>query len=184
MRYESESNRTFTFKMSDQVEEVDLAVEAKENAQNEPEVNGIDPIDEARHNEIRKEILEIEEEVKTLKQALQRKEKRLHELRTEIGETRWAQMRTTASQKYQTIQNSNAVKKGKESAAAAAARLSEASKNLGSATAQKWSSVKESQRYQTMSEKLWSATAAAKKLTFTGYYVARQSITAGPNNSL
>ena len=45
--------------MSDQVEEVDLAVEAKENAQNEPEVNGIDPIDEARHNEIRKEILEV-----------------------------------------------------------------------------------------------------------------------------
>ena len=48
----------------------------------------------------------VEEDIQTLKQALQRKEAHLVELKKELGVTRWSQFREGLSEKYTAYQNS------------------------------------------------------------------------------
>ncbi|XP_066912055.1 tumor protein D53 homolog isoform X1 [Clytia hemisphaerica] len=135
------------------IENIDLAEESKE-------VNGVptDPMTEERREEIIVEVTKLEDEIKTLRQALLRKETQLNNLRTELGETRWAR-----------LQNSQAVQKSKQAISDAGNKTSQALKNVGNITASKWQEIKESQRYQNVSERFWSTTGAVKaKLTGTG----------------
>lgn len=132
------------------IENIDLAEESQIAANGVPE-----PISEERKEEIINEITKLEDEIKTLKQALVRKETQLSNLRTELGESRWAR-----------IQNSQVMQKSKQALSDATNKTSQALKNVGNLTASKWQGIKESQTYQHVSERFWNTTGAVKaKLT-------------------
>jgi len=108
-------------------------------------------ISDKRREEITNEMLKLEDEINTLRQALTRKERQLQDLRTELGITRWTR-----------LQNSEAVNKSKIAFNEATARTGQALKGFGTATANKWTEIRQSERMQSVSEKLWSATGAVK----------------------
>merc|ERR1719402_1912007 len=121
--------------------DVDLAIE--ETPENTETL--LDDTQEAdKQEEIRAEINKLEDEIVTLKQALQRKERQLSTLREEIGETRWAQIKSQAAAKYQTAASSQLALKSKQAMTDAGAKTSAAFKTAGVAAATKFTEFKES----------------------------------------
>ncbi|XP_065652477.1 uncharacterized protein LOC100207039 isoform X3 [Hydra vulgaris] len=134
------------------VSSVDLAENINENNDGKtvmPEVS------DERREEVIQEIKKIEDDIVMLKNSIQRKEKKLNELRNEIGDTRWAR-----------IQNSQAVNKSKQVLSDATQKTSSALKTLGTATVNKWTEIKESPKVASVSERFWTTTNVVKaKLT-------------------
>jgi len=147
------------------ISNIDLAEEATEGKA-QPQDELANSISDERREEITKEVEKLEDEINTLKQALQRKETQLTTLRTELGITRWSR-----------LQNSQALNKSKQALAGAGQKTSVAFKTLGSATATKWTEIKESEKMQSVSEKFWATTGAVKNKLFLGSVATRQAIT-------
>ena len=154
------------------VRNIDLTDEPAEEIQaeipatvNEPVVSEISP---ERREEITNEIIKLEDEITTLRQALVRKERQLDDLRNELGITRWSR-----------LQNSDAVKQSKQALTDAGAKTGAALSALGTATANKWTELKQSERMQNVSEKFWSTTGIVKTKFFMGQFAVRKAITEG-----
>jgi len=133
-----------------------------------PEAAAEPQISEERRAEITNEMVKLEDEINTLKQALLRKERQLQDLRTELGITRWTR-----------LQNSEAVKKSKQALSDASSKTGQALNAVGTATANKWSEIRQSERMQTVSEKFWSTTGAVKSKLLFGHFAVRRAITDG-----
>jgi len=134
---------------------IDLSEAKQENGDHIPinthEEIEVPIISEERRIEINNEMAKLDDEINTLKQALLRKERQLSDLRAEMGITRWTR-----------IQNSESVKQSKQALYDASVKTGNALSAFGSATANKWTEIKESPRMQTVSEKFWSTTGAVK----------------------
>lgn len=138
---------------------VDLATEASTHTDTENLENSQE---DDKREEIKAEINKLEDEIVTLKQALQRKERQLATLREEIGETKWAQMKSGVTVKYQAAASSQLAMKSKQAMTDATVKTSAALKNAGAAAATKFTEFKESPRIQSASASFWAATGSLK----------------------
>ncbi|XP_073250799.1 tumor protein D54-like isoform X2 [Porites lutea] len=145
--------------------------------------------EEARKNELRLQANKIEEEIVTLKQALDRKEKQLAEIKRLLGITAWSQLKDGFHQQYQNLQgtqmyqktsdtfkdlndkivHSQAYNKLSTGAAAtktmlsdAGSRTATAAKNVGSATAKKLGEIRGSSMFQSLETRVVSASSSIK----------------------
>ncbi|CAH3155393.1 unnamed protein product, partial [Porites evermanni] len=132
---------------------------------------------------------QIEEEIVTLKQALDRKEKQLAEIKRLLGITAWSQLKDGFHQQYQNLQgtqmyqktsdtfkdlndkivHSQAYNKLSTGAAAtktmlsdAGSRTATAAKNVGSATAKKLGEIRGSSMFQSLETRVVSASSSIK----------------------
>ncbi|XP_020897281.2 tumor protein D54 isoform X1 [Exaiptasia diaphana] len=146
--------------------------------------------EEARKEEIRAKIQTIEEEVITLRQALNRKENQLAALKKELGITAWSQIREGIGNTYQGVQQSQIYQKTSESLknvnekivhSEAYNKLSQGAsvtkgalvdaggktvtvvKSAGSATAKKLGEIRDSTMFQSLESKVLSASATIKE---------------------
>lgn len=147
--------------------------------------------EEARKEELRLQAQKIEEEIVTLKQALDRKEKQLAEIRRLIGITPWTQLKDGFQQQYQNLQgtqmyqktsdtfkdlndkivHSQAYNKLSSGAAAtktvlsgAGSRTANAAKSVGSATAKKIEEIRGSSMFQSLGSRVVSASSSLKEM--------------------
>ncbi|XP_068706959.1 tumor protein D54-like isoform X2 [Montipora capricornis] len=145
--------------------------------------------EEARKEELRLQAQKIEEEIVTLKQALDRKEKQLAEIRRLIGITPWTQLKDGFQQQYQNLQgtqmyqktsdtfkdlndkivHSQAYNKLSSGAAVtktvlsdAGSRTANAAKSVGSATAKKIEEIRGSSMFQSLGSRVVSASSSLK----------------------
>ncbi|XP_068706958.1 tumor protein D54-like isoform X1 [Montipora capricornis] len=147
--------------------------------------------EEARKEELRLQAQKIEEEIVTLKQALDRKEKQLAEIRRLIGITPWTQLKDGFQQQYQNLQgtqmyqktsdtfkdlndkivHSQAYNKLSSGAAVtktvlsdAGSRTANAAKSVGSATAKKIEEIRGSSMFQSLGSRVVSASSSLKEM--------------------
>ncbi|XP_020631154.1 tumor protein D52-like [Orbicella faveolata] len=145
--------------------------------------------EEARKEELREQAKKIEEEIVTLKQALDRKEKQLAEIKRLLGITAWTQIRDGFHHQYQNLQgtqmyqktadtfkdlndkitHSQAYNKLSSGASAtksvlsgAGSKTATAAKNVGSATAKKLGEIRGSSMFQSLESKVVSASSTLK----------------------
>ncbi|XP_074608318.1 tumor protein D54-like isoform X2 [Acropora palmata] len=145
--------------------------------------------EESRKQELQLQAQKIEEEIVTLKQALDRKEKQLAEIKRLLGITPWTQFRDGVQQQYQNLQgtqmyqktsdtfkdlnekivHSQAYNKLSTGAAATKSVLSDAgsktasaAKNVGSATAKKIGEIRGSSMFQSLGNRVVSASSSLK----------------------
>ncbi|XP_073250800.1 uncharacterized protein [Porites lutea] len=126
--------------------------------------------EEARKNELRLQANKIEEEIVTLKQALDRKEKQLAEIKRLLGITAWSQLKDGFHQQYQNLQGTQMYNKLSTGAAAtktmlsdAGSRTATAAKNVGSATAKKLGEIRGSSMFQSLETRVVSASSSIKE---------------------
>ncbi|XP_074608317.1 tumor protein D54-like isoform X1 [Acropora palmata] len=147
--------------------------------------------EESRKQELQLQAQKIEEEIVTLKQALDRKEKQLAEIKRLLGITPWTQFRDGVQQQYQNLQgtqmyqktsdtfkdlnekivHSQAYNKLSTGAAATKSVLSDAgsktasaAKNVGSATAKKIGEIRGSSMFQSLGNRVVSASSSLKEI--------------------
>ncbi|KAK2548441.1 Tumor protein D54 [Acropora cervicornis] len=147
--------------------------------------------EESRKQELQLQVQKIEEEIVTLKQALDRKEKQLAEIKRLLGITPWTQFRDGVQQQYQNLQgtqmyqktsdtfkdlnekivHSQAYNKLSTGAAATKSVLSDAgsktasaAKNVGSATAKKIGEIRGSSMFQSLGNRVVSASSSLKEI--------------------
>ncbi|XP_044181549.1 tumor protein D52-like isoform X1 [Acropora millepora] len=147
--------------------------------------------EESRRQELQLQAQKIEEEIVTLKQALDRKEKQLAEIKRLLGITPWTQFRDGIQQQYQNLQgtqmyqktsdtfkdlnekivHSQAYNKLSTGAAATKSVLSDAgsktasaAKNVGSATAKKIGEIRGSSMFQSLGNRVVSASSSLKEI--------------------
>lgn len=134
-----------------------------------PAVNGVsdytvpppEPVPEIsteRREELEQEMAKLEEEMNTLKQAMMRKERQLADIRTELGITRWSRIQNSEAMNKSKQVLADATKTTSQALADATKTTGQALKEFGTATANKWTEIKESPRMQTASERFWATT--------------------------
>lgn len=156
---------TRSIDLNDEPVENDIESVATNNTIEQPVVP---EVSEERRAEITNEMLKLEDEINTLKQALVRKERQLTDLRTELGITRWSR-----------IQNSEAMKQSKQALSEATVKTGAALSAFSTATANKWTELRQSEKVQSVSEKFWSTTDMVKSKFLTGHFAVRRAITDG-----
>ncbi|XP_078384261.1 tumor protein D52-like isoform X1 [Oculina patagonica] len=172
---------------------VEKGIEAEEGKTEEIAEISLSPdleAEEARKAELREQAKKIEEEIVTLRQALDRKEKQLAEIKQLLGITAWSQLRDGFSHQYQNLQgtqmyqktadtfkdlndkivHSQAYNKLSSGASATKTVLSDAgsktataAKNVGSATAKKLGEIRGSSMFQSLESKVVSASSSLKE---------------------
>ncbi|XP_041433735.1 tumor protein D52-like 2 S homeolog isoform X4 [Xenopus laevis] len=88
---------------------------------------------EAEAEELRSELLKVEEEINTLRQVLAAKERHSTELKRKLGQTPLNQLKMNLSKSLQEVQMSNAYKKTHETLSQAGQKTSAALSNVGTA---------------------------------------------------
>ncbi|XP_078384263.1 uncharacterized protein LOC144666755 isoform X3 [Oculina patagonica] len=152
---------------------VEKGIEAEEGKTEEIAEISLSPdleAEEARKAELREQAKKIEEEIVTLRQALDRKEKQLAEIKQLLGITAWSQLRDGFSHQYQNLQGTQMYNKLSSGASATKTVLSDAgsktataAKNVGSATAKKLGEIRGSSMFQSLESKVVSASSSLKE---------------------
>ncbi|XP_028404253.1 tumor protein D54-like [Dendronephthya gigantea] len=138
--------------------------------------------EEARKEEIRKQMAKLEEEMTSLRNALERKEKQYADLKKELGITRWSQLREGIGTQINYIQNSEVMKKTSETIkgwndkivqsgaynktcktlSGASEATTNALKSAGAVTAKKIGELRDSDTFKSIENKVSSATSSIK----------------------
>ncbi|CAB4001573.1 Hypothetical predicted protein [Paramuricea clavata] len=138
--------------------------------------------EEARKEEIRQQMAKLEEEITSLRNTLERKEKQHADLKKELGITRWSQLREGIGTQIGYIQNSEVMKKTSETIkgwndkivhsdaynktcktlSGASEATSNALKSAGAVTAKKIGELRDSETFKTIEHKVSSATSSIK----------------------
>ncbi|XP_058950575.1 tumor protein D54 isoform X1 [Pocillopora verrucosa] len=171
---------------------VDKGIEAENDKTEEVAEISLSPdleAEEERKAELREQANKIEEEIVTLKQALDRKEKQLAEIKRLLGITAWSQLKEGLHNQYQNLQGTQMYQKtsdtlkdlndkivhsqtyNKLSSGASAtktvlsdagSRTANAARNVGSATAKKLGEIRGSSMFQSLESKVVSASSTLK----------------------
>ncbi|XP_031552935.1 tumor protein D54-like isoform X2 [Actinia tenebrosa] len=171
------------------VEKVEIKENQNDSDQTEISLSPDLAAEEAKREEIRAKIRSIEEEVVTLRQALERKENQLADLKKELGITAWSQLREGLSNTYTGVQQSQIYQKTSESlknvnekithseaynklsqgASATKGALVDAGgktvnavKSAGTAASKKLGEIRESSSFQSFESKVLAASATIK----------------------
>ncbi|XP_048354129.1 tumor protein D54 isoform X4 [Sphaerodactylus townsendi] len=99
-----------------------------------PSYNGLT---EAEEEELRAELVKVEEEIGTLRQVLAAKERHCGELKRKLGLTPLDGLKQNLSKSWQDVQGSNAYKKTQETLSQAGQKTSAALSNMGSVISRK-----------------------------------------------
>ncbi|XP_046854738.1 tumor protein D54-like [Xenia sp. Carnegie-2017] len=138
--------------------------------------------EEARKEEIRRQMTKLEEEISSLRHALERKEKQYSDLKKELGVTRWSQIREGIGTQINYIQNTEVMKKTSETLkgwnerivqseaynktcktlSGAGEATSNAFKNAGAVTAKKIGELRDSDTFKSIENKVTTATSSIK----------------------
>ena len=150
--------------------------------------------EEARKEEIRQQMTKLEEEMTSLRNALERKEKQYADLKRELGITRWSQLREGIGSQINYIQNTEVMKKTSETIkgwnekivhseaynktcrtlSGASEATTNALKSAGAVTAKKIGEIRDSDTFKTIENKVSSATSSIK-----GKVVGQRSVEQG-----
>ncbi|XP_041433736.1 tumor protein D52-like 2 S homeolog isoform X5 [Xenopus laevis] len=111
---------------------------------------------EAEAEELRSELLKVEEEINTLRQVLAAKERHSTELKRKLGQTPLNQLKMNLSKSLQEVQMSNAYKKTHETLSQAGQKTSAALSNVGTAITRRLGDMRNSPTFKSFEERVGS----------------------------
>ncbi|XP_008155362.1 tumor protein D54 isoform X4 [Eptesicus fuscus] len=125
---------------------VDTAVAAQT-----PAVEGLT---EAEEEELRAELMKVEEEIVTLRQVLAAKERRCGELRRKLGPSASEGLRQSLSRSWRDVQVSSAYKRTQETLSQAGQKTSAALSTMGSAISRKLGDMRNSATFKSLEDRV------------------------------
>ncbi|XP_031437226.1 tumor protein D53 isoform X7 [Clupea harengus] len=123
--------------------------------------------DEERE-EMNNELVKLEEEISTLRQVLDSKEKRHLELKLKLGITPLSELRQNFNRSWTDMQSSTVYKKTSETLTTAGQKTSAAFTNLGSSISRRFGDMRNSQSFRSFEEKMESTVTTIKTKVGTG----------------
>ncbi|XP_072270455.1 tumor protein D54 isoform X10 [Pyxicephalus adspersus] len=109
---------------------------------------------EAEAEELRIELVKVEEEILTLRQVLAAKERHAAELKRKLGQTTLNQLKMNLSKSLHEVQMSNAYKKTQETLSTAGQKTSAALSNVGSVISRKLGDMRNSATFKSFEERV------------------------------
>ncbi|XP_012782658.2 tumor protein D54 isoform X2 [Ochotona princeps] len=109
---------------------------------------------EAEAEELRAELVKVEEEIVTLRQVLAAKERRCGELRRRLGLSALEGLRQNLSKSWHDVQVSNAYKKTQETLSQAGQKTSAALSTVGSAISKKLGDMRNSATFKSFEDRV------------------------------
>ncbi|XP_057209692.1 tumor protein D53 isoform X6 [Triplophysa rosa] len=126
--------------------------EVDEDMVSEVDLNNM--ITDEEREEMLNELTKLEEEIATLKQVLDSKEKRHLDLKEKLGITPLGELRHNFSKNWNDMQSSTAYKKTSETLSTAGQKTSVAFSNLGTAISRKFGDMRNSPSFKSFEEKV------------------------------
>ncbi|XP_025072355.1 tumor protein D52 isoform X1 [Alligator sinensis] len=117
-------------------------------------VNMPEPLSEEEQEELRKELVKVEEEIQTLSQVLAAKEKHLAEIKRKLGISSLQELRENITKGWQDVTSTTAYKKTSETLSQAGQKASAAFSSVGSVITKKLEDVKNSPTFKSFEEKV------------------------------
>uniref|UniRef100_A0A7M4FNE6 Tumor protein D52 n=1 Tax=Crocodylus porosus TaxID=8502 RepID=A0A7M4FNE6_CROPO len=117
-------------------------------------VNMPEPLSEEEQEELRKELVKVEEEIQTLSQVLAAKEKHLAEIKRKLGINSLQELRQNITKGWQDVTSTTAYKKTSETLSQAGQKASAAFSSVGSVITKKLEDVKNSPTFKSFEEKV------------------------------
>ncbi|XP_053309693.1 tumor protein D54 isoform X14 [Spea bombifrons] len=111
---------------------------------------------EAEAEELRAELVKVEEEILTLRQVLAAKEHHATELKRKLGQTPLNQLKMNLSRSLQEVQMSTAYKKTQETLSHAGQRTTAALSNVGTAISRRLGDMRNSPTFKSFEERVGS----------------------------
>ncbi|KAM4691544.1 tumor protein D54 isoform 7-T7 [Rhinophrynus dorsalis] len=115
-----------------------------------------DGLTEAEAEELRTELVKVEEEILTLRQVLAAKERHATELKRKLGQTPLNQLKMNLSKSLQEVQMSTAYKKTQETLSQAGQKTSAALSNVGTAITRRLGDMRNSPTFKSFEERVGS----------------------------
>ncbi|XP_070600539.1 tumor protein D54 isoform X3 [Erythrolamprus reginae] len=109
---------------------------------------------EAEEEELRAELMKVEEEIGTLRQVLAAKERHCGELKRKLGLTPLDDLKQNISKSWHDVQVSNAYKKTQETLYQAGQKTSAALSNMGSAISRKFGDMRNSATFKSFEDRV------------------------------
>uniref|UniRef100_T1D7H1 Tumor protein D54-like protein n=1 Tax=Crotalus horridus TaxID=35024 RepID=T1D7H1_CROHD len=109
---------------------------------------------EAEEEELRSELIKVEEEIGTLRQVLAAKERHCGELKRKLGLTPLDDLKQNLSKSWHDVQVSNAYKKTQETLYQAGQKTSAALSNVGSAISRKFGDMRNSATFKSFEDRV------------------------------
>ncbi|XP_032073946.1 tumor protein D54 isoform X4 [Thamnophis elegans] len=109
---------------------------------------------EAEEEELRAELVKVEEEIGTLRQVLAAKERHCGELKRKLGLTPLDDLKQNLSKSWHDVQVSNAYKKTQETLYQASQKTSAALSNVGSAISRKLGDMRNSATFKSFEDRV------------------------------
>jgi len=117
---------------------------------------------EALRQEWQAELTQVEDEIVTLKQVLNSKTRRAHELRRKLGVTSWGEFAQDMGQGIKNVRESPAYQKTESAIKATAEKTTSLLGGIGSAMSQKIGALKNTESFRSMEERVTSAVTSVK----------------------
>ncbi|KAG8447243.1 hypothetical protein GDO86_014636 [Hymenochirus boettgeri] len=111
---------------------------------------------EAEAEELRFELVKVEEEINTLRQVLAAKERHATELKRKLGQTPLNQLKMNLSKSLQEVQMSGVYKKTHETLSQAGQKTSAALSNVGTAISRRLGDMRNSPTFKSFEERVGS----------------------------
>ncbi|XP_073538985.1 tumor protein D54 isoform X7 [Phyllobates terribilis] len=109
---------------------------------------------EAEAEELRSDLVKVEEEIQTLRQVLSAKERYAAELKRKLGQTPLNQLKLNLSKSLHDVQMSNAYKKTQETLSTAGQKTSAALSTMGTAITRKLGDMRNSATFKSFEERV------------------------------
>ncbi|CAK6975801.1 tpd52 like 2b isoform X2 [Scomber scombrus] len=118
-------------------------------------VNPLPPgLTEEEAEELRTELMKVEEEINTLRQVLSAKERHAAELKRKLGLSPLNELRQNITKSWQDVQTSNAYKKTQETLSQAGQKTSAALTTVGSAITRRLGDMRNSATFKSFEDKM------------------------------
>ncbi|XP_062871210.1 tpd52 like 2b isoform X2 [Trichomycterus rosablanca] len=109
---------------------------------------------EEEAEELRTELIKVEDEIQTLRQVLVAKERHASELKRKLGLSPLSELKQNITKGWQDVQTSNAYKKTQETLSQAGQKTSAAFSTVGSAISRKFGDMRNSPTFKTFEDKV------------------------------
>ncbi|XP_077109107.1 tumor protein D54 isoform X8 [Ranitomeya variabilis] len=109
---------------------------------------------EAEAEELRSDLVKVEEEILTLRQVLAAKERHAAELKRKLGQTPLNQLKLNLSKSLHDVQMSNAYKKTQETLSTAGQKTTAALSTMGTAISRKFGDMRNSATFKSFEERV------------------------------
>ncbi|XP_078275245.1 tpd52 like 2b isoform X8 [Rhinoraja longicauda] len=114
--------------------------------------DGVGVLSEVETEELKIELIKVEDEIATLRQVLAAKEKHAAEIKRKLGLTPFNELKQNLSKGWQDVQASNAYKKTQATLSTAGSKTSSAISTVGSVLSKTLGDIKESPTFKSFEE--------------------------------